>query len=153
MSGVFSHVIERSVTMEATPWTIWKVLTDLAEYGAWNALYPEASGELRPGANVRVAMRFMRSVPVAMTMTVMKAEHSKELVWTCSYAFPGFLDIMHCFIIAPVDRYGSRFTHGIRINGILLPLFAKAVDSVAGVNMDRMTASLKAVAEAYREHR
>lgn len=152
MSGIFSHVMERSVTIQATPWTIWKVLTDFSGYGAWNSLYPEASGTLRPGAEVQVSMRFLRNTPAAIDMRVLKAEHSKELVWTCSYAFPGFLDIMHCFIIAPVDRYGSRFTHGLRVNGVLMPIFSKAVHRVAEVNMDRMTASLKAVAEAYRSH-
>ncbi len=150
MSGLFSLVMERSIAMEATPWSIWKVLCALDAYGTWNPIYPEAAGQLRPGADVHVSMRFLRDTPGPLTMRVQSVVHSKELVWTCSYAFPGFLDIMHCFIIAPVDRYGSRFMHGIRVSGVLLPLFAGKLRAVTEANVERMTTSLKATVEARR---
>ncbi|UZP66869.1 SRPBCC domain-containing protein [Desulfovibrio mangrovi] len=150
MSGLFSHIMERTVLVEATPWTLWKVLTDLSEYGTWNALYPEAAGTVRTGEDITASMRLVSDKPMRTTLRVAVVEHSKELAWTASYAFPGFLDMTHCFIIAPVDRYGSRLTHGIRVSGILTPLYAKALRNVAEPNLDRMTATLKARAEARR---
>jgi hypothetical protein len=150
MSGLFSHIMERTITVEATPWTLWKVLTEFSGYGSWNALYPEAEGTTRVGADIDAFVRLVSDKPMRTTLRVLAAEHSKELVWMARYALPGFLDMTHCFIIAPVDRYGSRFTHGIRVSGILTPLYAKALRNVAEPNLERMTQSLKARAEARR---
>ncbi|WP_164017856.1 SRPBCC domain-containing protein [Pyxidicoccus trucidator] len=116
--------LETEGHLDAPPATVWQVLTDFAQYPAWNPLLPEARGEAKPGA--RVAMK--ASAPggagkrFGFTATLVRCEPGQALEWTGGV--PGVLHGHHYFRLSP-EGAGTRLVHGEDFTGLLTVLFGR----------------------------
>lgn len=60
-----SSTIERSIQIDATPATVWSILTDTNAYPSWNPFMTELAGDLTVGAKLEVRI----APPDARAMT------------------------------------------------------------------------------------
>jgi hypothetical protein len=139
--------IRREIEIDASPATVWRVLTDTAAYPEWNPFIRQLDGELRTGAtlDVRIAppgARGMRFKP-----TVLAAVTERELRWLGRVLAPGIFDGEHSFTIEPLAGGRTRFVQTERFSGILVPALARTLEKTQ-LGFERMNAALKSKAEA-----
>lgn len=113
--------IDTEIEINASPERVWAVLTDFAAYPEWNPLVTSARGELKEGARLVIVVR----VPDGPTMTfkprVLKVEPARELRWLGTLPLPGLFNGEHIFRVEPAGAGRSRFLHGEKFTGLLIP--------------------------------
>ena len=115
--------LHTEIGIDAPPGRVWRVLTDFAAYPEWNPFVTSvrAAGELKEGARLEIVVR----VPDGPTMTfeprVLKAEPGRELRWLGTLPLPGLFNGEHIFRLEPAAGDRSRFLHGERFSGLLIP--------------------------------
>jgi uncharacterized protein YndB with AHSA1/START domain len=72
-------IIERSIVIPALTATVWATLTDIGRYGSWNPFIPELTGELRPGAKVRLRISPPGGRAMSFTPTVTAVDEGRRL--------------------------------------------------------------------------
>lgn len=145
---MFSRVIERSVVIPATPWTVWRALVNFDSWPKWNPFMPSVQGVAEAGQGVLVQTRLWSDTLQPFALRVELVDFCRQLVLAGSYRMPGLIDVIHCFIIAQLDSRTSRFTHGLRVSGLLMPVMGSRIERVAAKGMDNMNISLKTIAQA-----
>jgi len=146
MFSVFAKTIEQEVVIQSTPWSIWRALTDTSAYAKWNALFPSVAGELKAGYSLSVQARITGDTPSLISFRVVSIEHMQELVWTASYSMPGVLDFVYGVAIAPIDRYSTRLTMGLQLQGVLVPMMGKSIERNVGKHLVMTVEHLAATA-------
>jgi hypothetical protein len=125
-----------TIQIDASPMTVWAVLTDLNRYPCWNPLFREASGQIAVGS--RITLRTVhpangRLMTVKPKITV--ADPGAELRWTSS--LPGIISGEHSFTLTQADG-GTRLVQAESFRGLLVPLsgqtFARSEVSFNGLN-------------------
>lgn len=113
--------IRTEIAIAASVERVWDILVDFTRYPEWNPLTPEAAGELRPGATVKlqvVAGRELRLEPVVLVVlpprTPLARRHGPQMLFSGE----------HWFSIEP--RTAAREVHaGEAYTGLLVPLLAR----------------------------
>ena len=83
--------------------------------------------------------------PAAMTFrpTVLKAEPNRELRWLGHLLISGLFDGEHIFTIEPLGEGRVRFTQREVFTGLLVPLFARGLDTDTRRGFEEMNQALK----------
>jgi hypothetical protein len=79
--------------------------------------------------------------------TVLRAEPNRELRWLGRLWLPRLFDGEHVFVIEPLDETRVRFVQREEFNGLLVPLFARSLDTDTRRGFEEMNQALKARAE------
>ena len=79
--------------------------------------------------------------------TVLKAEPNRELRWLGHLLISGLFDGEHSFTIEPLGESRVRFTQREVFTGLLVPLFARGLDTDTWRGFEEMNLALKARAE------
>jgi hypothetical protein len=74
-------VISRSIVIPAPAATVWSTLTDTARYGSWNPFIPELTGELQPGAKLRVRIAPPGGWAMAFSPSVTDVVEGRRVEW------------------------------------------------------------------------
>ena len=75
--------------------------------------------------------------------TVLCAESNREFRWQGRLLLPGIFDGEHYFKIEPSSDDRTRFTHGERFTGILVPLLKSKLDEEIKASFEIMNRALK----------
>src|SRR5215218_3145144 len=104
--------------IDAPPERVWRALTDLASYPAWNPLLVEATGELHEGGRVQVkaASPSGSGKRLGFTATVVEVLPGRRLMWKGGVR--GLLHGEHFFEVTP-EGTGTRFAQGEQFTGVL----------------------------------
>jgi hypothetical protein len=135
------------IEIDATPETVWAVLSDLPSYPSWNPFIREASGTLAAGERLEVELQPARGRSMRFRPTVQAAEANHELRWLGRLVAPGVFDGEHRFTIEPTAR-GSRLVQEERFTGLLVPFLARSLRRGTLPGFERMNEALKERAEA-----
>jgi hypothetical protein len=135
------------IEIQATAERAWQLLTDFASFPQWNPFIRQAKGEIKTGARLQVHMQPSGSSSMTFRPTVLKAEPKRELRWLGHLFIPGLFDGEHCFTIEPLGENRVRFTQREIFTGLLVPLFARGLDSNTRRGFEEMNQALKARAE------
>ncbi|MCC2278230.1 SRPBCC domain-containing protein [Streptomyces morookaense] len=119
--------IATMVDIAATPARVWEVLTDLPRYPDWNPFIREASGEIAPGARLRLRMFPVHGRTVTFRPRIRTAVPQRELSWTGRLVLPGLFDGLHRFVLTDLDGGGTRVVQDEKFTGLLVPAFARTV--------------------------
>ena len=141
-----SSTIERSIEIDASPATVWSVLTDTAAYPDWNPFMTKLTGDFTVGATLEVRIEPPNARPMTFKPTVLEADPDRELRWLGRFILPGVLDGEHSLRIEPLAGGRSRFVQGERFSGLLLRPF-KSMLGKTELGFEQMNAALKARAE------
>ncbi len=136
--------IKTELEIAAVPEKVWDVLVDFERYGEWNPFIVEIRATLRPGAPVDFVGRLAgRKVPIAARMV--EAEKPRTFWWRGprSAALGKLFTGEHYFEMHPVGADRTRFVHGERFRGWLIPALAGLLDRRLVPAYDAMNRALK----------
>jgi hypothetical protein len=74
---------------------LWALLTNFADYGAWNPLLPEIAGAPRLNGKLRVRVAPDGRRPLTLRARVLVAARNRELRWHGRARLPGLLRLEH----------------------------------------------------------
>ncbi|WP_144156094.1 SRPBCC domain-containing protein [Paraburkholderia sp. BCC1885] len=140
--------ITTEVWIDSPPQTVWKILTDTADYPRWNPEISRLDGALVEGNVIEFAEG---SGPDAMVFhpTVLTVRPGRELKWKGFLWIPGLFDGEHRFqLVEAAEGNRTLFIQSERFSGILVGKLSDGALSDTAALMKQMNAALKTRAEA-----
>jgi len=133
-----------SADIEASPETVWAILTNAGEYKNWNPEIVEIAGRIALGerivARVRLGSGAVRAVPLRVTAL----DAPSRMEWIGGLPF-GLFTGRRTFTVTPAAR-GVEFRLHLEMSGLVSPLILKSVGD-RQPEVDSFAAALKARAE------
>jgi hypothetical protein len=139
-----SKSIESEVTVEASPETVWRILTDFESYARWNPLMTTAEGDARLGAVIEVDLQAPQSDRQAVSPEITILRPNRKLAWMSRHLVPGVADREYEVILEPLADDRVRVVMHNRYEGILIPFTPTDEEQVG---LDLMAEALKKRAE------
>jgi hypothetical protein len=132
-----------SISINATPETIWKILTDASGYPEWEPGMERIEGTIALGGKIEVYTKISpdRTFPV----TVTSFEPGKRMVWTGGMPL-GLFKGERTFTLTPNEDGTIEFTTREEFSGLLLPIFGRTIPDLSE-SFENFAAGLKARAE------
>jgi hypothetical protein len=134
--------VSAATWIDASPATVWAVLTDLSRYPDWNPLFPAAAGELAVGQRITLH-RAPGGFPATIRPRVTALTADAELSWESR--LPGLITGEHRFTLKPGNG-GTLVLQSETFRGILVRFSASALDR-AEAGFEALNAALKAHCE------
>ena len=140
--------VRTTLDIDAAPERVWSILTDFTHWDDWNPIIRRLRGRLEAGAKVDFVIRFgKRALPIQARM--LRVEPGRELCWKGPRA-RGLMPLFageHYFTVEPLDGGRTRFVHGERFSGVLLPLLWPRLEPMLSRSYASLNESLKRRAE------
>lgn len=131
-----------TITIKASPETVWKIITNASEYPGWDLSMDHIEGKLALGETVKF---FTKLSAQAFPVKVTAFEPNKRMVLTGGMPLGLFKSERTHSLTA--NRDGSTTFHTEEIfSGLLLPLFGKSIPDLTE-NFKAFAAALKKRAE------
>ena len=146
LSGVML-LLRTEIDIDASGGRVWRVLTDFSTYGEWNPFITSISGEVRPGARLKVRVHAPGGRGVTFRPTVLVADQNRELRWVGRLLSPGIFEGEHAFQITPLENGRVRLLQQETFRGLLVPLLRWVLDGQTRAGFEAMNWALKERAE------
>ncbi len=143
--------LHTEIIIEASPERVWELLTDFGSYPQWNPFIRNISGLPASGERLEVRLEPPGGRGMTFKPKVLNAEPNRELRWLGSLLVPGLFDGEHSFAIDPLGENRVRFVQREEFKGVLVPLFARSLDTNTQRGFEQMNRALKERAEAAPE--
>ena len=131
--------------INASPETVWTVLTDGASYHEWNPEIIAIDGRFADGATVKAHVRLgdgaVRKLPQRVTLV----ERSMRMEWTSGLPFGLFVG-RRTFTVTP-NASGAEFRMHLRMSGLFSGPIIKSVGD-RQPEIDKFSTALKQRAES-----
>ncbi len=144
--GCTSWEAEYSVTIEAPPETVWRILIDLPGYATWNSYSPSAVGSLREGGIVTIEARLGEETRI-VDNRVTRYEPERALCWHSMNWFEHLARGTRCRLLEPVGMNATAFRHHEIMEGPLAWLIEKIYRPRIEAGLAQMNEDLKRAAE------
>jgi hypothetical protein len=139
--------LRSEIVIEASAERVWGLLTDFTRFPEWNPFIRRARGNVKEGQRLEVHMQPSGANGMTFRPTVLKAEPNRELRWIGHLLIPGLFDGEHIFTIEPLGPDRVRFVQREIFTGLLVPLFARGLDTDTQRGFEEMNQALKVQAE------
>ncbi|WP_224270447.1 SRPBCC domain-containing protein [Haloprofundus salinisoli] len=125
-----------STEIDASPKTVWRVLTDFDEYDAWN---PALSVEGRPkqGSKLSVRLDPKGVSPMRFPAKVTAVKPNRRIHWRARSPIPGAYAVDHEFRLKPLSAGRTRLEQTANVRGAataMLPKRDALDDALRGMN-------------------
>ncbi len=140
--------LHTEIEINAPAERVWEVLTDFASYPQWNPFIRQATGVPRIGERLEVHLQPPGGRGMSFKPKVLNAEPNRELRWLGHILIPGLFDGEHSFTIEPRGENRVRFVQREAFKGLLVPLFARSLETNTQRGFEEMNRALKERAEA-----
>ncbi|OUS23659.1 hypothetical protein A9Q99_26820 [Gammaproteobacteria bacterium 45_16_T64] len=139
--------IKTEITINSSKESIWAVLSDIGNYGAWNNVITGVSGTLQEGRGFRFKIAILGR-PVPMAAKIHRAEENRYLGWGNDYQswVKVILGAHHYFEIIEVSENECKFVHGEMFYGVI-PTVLWGVIKKMSEQYDVFNAALKSKVE------
>lgn len=137
-----STIIKTQIEINATPETIWNILSNFEAYEKWNPFITSIKGILIEGTNLQIIAGGMSFKP-----TILRVKQYKEIRWLGKLVFSGLFDGEHSFQIIDNKNGTSTFKHKEYFSGILVTLFKRKLEKDTKAGFIEMNQKLKHLAE------
>jgi len=131
-----------TISINANPDKIWKLLTDAAGYTHWNSTIKSLEGNITKGNKIK--LRAKLDEKRVFTLTVAEIEPMKRMVWK-SGAAPMFKGV-RTYTLTPSPDGTTDFTMAEVFTGIMLPMIAGSLPDFSQA-FEQFAADLKRAAE------
>jgi hypothetical protein len=137
---------EAEAIIDASPDTIWAILTDAPAYAAWDSGVERIEGAIAPGETVKVHSEANpgRAFPVKVT----DYQPGRAMTWSGGMPL-GLFRGVRTFALSPHDGGSTRFHMREEYTGPLLPLMWRSMPDL-GPSFQQFARGLKARAEERR---
>lgn len=139
--------LRSEIEIQASAERVWQLLTDFASFPQWNPFIRRASGNVQVGERLEVNIHPSGASGMTFRPTVLKAEPNRELRWLGRLLISGLFDGEHIFTIEPFGTNRVRFVQREIFTGLLVPLFARGLDTDTRRGFEEMNQALKVRAE------
>ena len=140
--------LRTEIEIQASAGRVWQILTDFASFPKWNPFIRRAKGEPVKGAQLEVFLQPSGVRGMTFRPVVLKAEPNRELRWLGHLLIPGLFDGEHIFTIEPLGENRVRFVQREIFTGMLVPFFARGLDTDTLRGFEEMNRALKIQAES-----
>ena len=140
--------LHSQIEINASAQRVWRLLTDFASYPQWNPFIRTISGQLAPGERLQARIEPPGGRGMTFKPKVLNAEPNRELRWLGHLLVPGLFDGEHSFTIQPLEANRVRVVQREAFKGLLVPLFARSLDTNTQRGFEEMNHALKERAEA-----
>ena len=106
----------------------WDVLMNFDNYPEWNPFITSISGEPKLGSRLTVSIKPPGGKGMTFKPNILTLEANKEFRWTGKLGINGIFDGEHYFILESVDNDITKFIHGEKFSGLLVPFVRKMLD-------------------------
>jgi hypothetical protein len=97
-------------------------------YPKWNPFITSISGERKLGNRLTVSINPPGGKGMTFKPNILTLEANKEFRWKGKLGINGIFDGEHYFILESVDKDITKFIHGEKFSGLLVPLVGKMLD-------------------------
>jgi hypothetical protein len=139
--------IRSGIEIQAPAGRVWQILTDVASFPQWNPFIRHARGTLREGERLEVFIQPSGARGMSFRPVVLSVEPEREVRWLGHLLVPGLFDGEHIFTIEPRGPGRVHFVQREIFTGLLVPLFARGLDTDTRRGFDEMNRALKERAE------
>ena len=139
--------LHTQIEIDAPAKRVWRLLTDFASYPPRNPFIRSISGQLGPGERLQARLEPPGGRAMTFKPKVLKAEANRELRWLGHLLVPGLFDGEHSFTIEPLEDNRVRFVQREAFKGLLVPLFARSLETNTQQGFEQMNRALKERAE------
>jgi len=139
--------IHTEIEIQTSDERVWDLVTDFDGFPNWNPFILRAEGKLETGGKLKVILQLPDSGKMTFKPTIIKLEPRRELRWLGHLLIPGLFDGEHIFIIEQIAADKVRFIQREIFSGVLVPLFARKLDSATKRGFIEMNSALKTQAE------
>lgn len=117
-----------SITINASPTQIWKVLVDFSSYSQWNPFIKSAQGIAAPHNVLILSIQPPHAKAMTFKPTVLVCKENKGLIWKGKLFIPGLFDGEHHLELEPVNNTTTRFIQKEYFTGLLVPFLGNALN-------------------------
>lgn len=135
-----------TIDIEASPETVWSVLTDFAAYDAWNP-QTRITGTAEAGERLVVAPGPEAGRMPTFKPRVIRADPPAELRWLGHLSIRGLFDGEHVFIIEDLGDGRSRLVQSETFGGLLARPLLRLVGDATEQGFEAVNEALKTRAE------
>lgn len=121
--------IETEIVIDATPQKVWQVLTDFENHANWNPFIKSISGEKEVGKKLVIKIQPPEGKGMTFKPIILAFSKNKEFRWIGKLFFKGIFDGEHNFELIENGKKQTKFIHGEKFSGILVPLMKKLLDN------------------------
>ena len=143
--------LHSEIEIDAPAEHVWHLLTDFASYPQWNPFIRRISGEPTRGERLEARIEPPGGRGMTFKPKVLNAEPNRELRWLGHLLVAGLFDGEHSFTIQPLEENRIRFIQREAFKGLLVPLFARSLETNTQRGFEEMNRALKERAEAAPE--
>jgi hypothetical protein len=136
-------VFSAATTIQASPETIWAILTDAAGYPEWDPGVDRIEGTIAPGEKITAYTKLSpgRAFPVRVTEFV----PGRKMTWSGGMPM-GLFKGERTFTLTPQDNGDTEFSLREEFSGPLLPLIGRSLPDLTSA-FAQFAAGLKRRAE------
>lgn len=142
------RTIQTEILIDAPPEAVWSVLTQFETYPAWNPFIVNIQGARTEGGRLDVLLHPPGGSAMNFRPMILRWNKNQELRWKGKLLVPGLFDGEHYFCIEKSTDGKSRFLHGEKFSGVLVPLLWKSLEPKTRAGFDAMNRALKTVVES-----
>jgi hypothetical protein len=143
--------LRSEIEIDAPAERVWELLTDFSSYPQWNPFIRNISGLPAPGERLEVRLEPPGGRGMTFKPKVLNAEPNRELRWLGNLLVPGLFDGEHSFTIQPLEEDRVRFVQREAFKGVLVPVFARSLDTNTKRGFEQMNRALTGRAEGAPE--
>jgi hypothetical protein len=122
-----SRILTSDIVIQASPETVWGVLTDFAAYEEWNPVEIKMVGEPVVGTVLHHTSVLAGAKPMSFSPTIVAAEPGRVLAWEGRVFVPRLFDVLHRFELSPEGRRATRLRQSERFSGVLIPFSSRTL--------------------------
>ncbi len=138
--------IEHRIGIQAPPEAIWEVLADVANWRAWNPLYPRAEGVVRIGAQLDLDLALPGRKLQSIRPVILDWIPNEQIHWRLT-ALGGMVRTIRFLEIEKLTESGSIFANGEVFDGLLGPTAVRSLRGSVRSGFAAMSEALKARVE------
>jgi hypothetical protein len=146
-------VYQTTFEISAPASRVWKLLTNLGEYGDWNPQITRASGTIAQGATISLRLTLPARPALDVSATHEDVQPDRLPTWRGHVLAPWFFEGYRTFAIEPITSERVSVTHVEDIHGLIAPAFRLLMGGPVHQSHRALNQALRARAEAAGEPR
>ena len=134
--------IETEILIHASPDRVWEILTDFSRYPNWNPFIKSLMGDVKVGHKIKVDANGQKFKPRVLTF-----DKNQKFSWKGKLLLGGLFDGQHTFELIDNGDGTTTFRQFENFKGLLVPFFARRLNTETRAGFADMNKKLKELAE------
>ncbi|MFZ1787681.1 MAG: SRPBCC domain-containing protein [Saprospiraceae bacterium] len=133
-----SKEIKTSIIIQASPASVWEVLTNFERYMDWNPFIRSIKGDAVVGKTITVSFGKMTFKPIVLVY-----DKNQKFEWIGHLFFKGIFDGKHTFELRDNGDGTTTLLQSETFKGVLVPFLGKMLRDEVPANFKSMNEALK----------